>query len=86
MGTKTSSYLIEFGRRVRDLRIAKGLSQEAFADISGFHRTYIGSVERGERNVTLTTIAVLARTLEVEPSSLIPPGSEFRQGGLRNDD
>jgi transcriptional regulator with XRE-family HTH domain len=86
MGIKTSSFLVEFGKRIRDLRIARGLSQEVLADMSGFHRTYIGSVERGERNVTLTTIAVLARTLEVEPSSLIPPGSEFSQGGLSNDD
>ena len=83
MGTKKSSYLIEFGKRVRDLRTARGLSQEALADMSGFHRTYIGSVERGERNVTLTTIAVFARTLNVEPSSLIPPGSEFQPGSTQ---
>ena len=50
---------------VRSLRQAKGVSQEELADISGLHRTYIGAVERRERNVTLSTLEVLASALGV---------------------
>jgi len=45
-----------FGERVRALRAARGLSQEALADRADLHRTYVGSVERGERNVSLDSI------------------------------
>jgi transcriptional regulator with XRE-family HTH domain len=48
-----------------------GLTQEELADKCGFHRTYIGSVERGERNITLATIEALAGTFGVEPSVLL---------------
>jgi len=47
------------------------LSQEELADRCGFHRTYIGSVERGERNVTLSTLEALANTLEIKISQLL---------------
>ena len=60
-----------FGRKVRNLRVGRGLSQEALADECGLHRTYIGSVERGERNVTLGTIVRLARVLQTSPSHLL---------------
>ena len=55
----------EFGRRLRELRMARGLSQEALADRAGLHRTYLGSVERGERNVALENIHALAAALQV---------------------
>jgi transcriptional regulator with XRE-family HTH domain len=61
-----------FGTNVRDKRIRLGLSQEELSDRSGLHRTYIGSVERGERNVSLENIFVLAQALECSPKSLLP--------------
>ena len=60
-----------FGRKVRTLRVGMGLSQEALAGECGLHRTYIGSVERGERNVTLGTIVRLARVLQTTSSHLL---------------
>ncbi len=60
-----------FGRRVRELRIKLGMSQEALADASGLHRTYVGSVERGERNISLENMVRLARAMHTTPSSLL---------------
>lgn len=62
---------IKFGQRVRNLRKDKGFSQESFADHAGIHRTYMGGIERGERNPTLTTICRLAKALDVSPSNLL---------------
>lgn len=59
------------GKRIRELRLASGLSQEALADEAGLHRTYMGSVERGERNISLENIVRIARALKVEPSELL---------------
>ena len=59
-----------FGHRVRDLRHAAGLSQEKLAELAGLHRTYIGSLERGERNVCLVNIVAIARALKVQSSKL----------------
>lgn len=56
---------------VRSRRLRLGLSQEQLADLSGFHRTYIGSVERGERNITLSTLGALAAVLECKPEELV---------------
>ena len=56
---------------VRSFRKAKNLSQEEFADMCGFHRTYVGSVERGERNVTLSTIETFASALGVSVPELL---------------
>ena len=55
----------EFGRRVRELRRQRGHSQERFAALSGLDRSYYGSVERGERNISLDNISAIARALEV---------------------
>lgn len=60
-----------FGRNLRQYRNARGLSQEAFADILGVHRTYMGGVERGERNLTLRSVERIAGTLEVDPVELL---------------
>jgi len=57
--------LLAFGRQVRQLRLDVGLSQEALADRANVHRTYLGGVERGERNVSLVNIGRIARTLGV---------------------
>jgi transcriptional regulator with XRE-family HTH domain len=53
----------ELGERIRKLRRQKGWSQEEFAAVSGLHRTYVGAVERGEKNLTLSTMLTLAKTL-----------------------
>ena len=60
-----------FGERVRAARVAKGLSQEALAEAAGLHRTYVGSAERGLRNVSLHNILRLARALGVAPGELL---------------
>ena len=59
------------GTRIRELRLARGISQEALADEAGIHRTYMGSVERGERNISLENIVKIARALRVAPSELL---------------
>jgi transcriptional regulator with XRE-family HTH domain len=59
-----------FGERVRELRQAKGLSQEELAFRAKVHRTYLGSIERGERNPALKNIAAIAKALEVSLSEL----------------
>ncbi|CAN5761745.1 hypothetical protein BH23ACT11_BH23ACT11_27560 [soil metagenome] len=68
-----------FGRRVRELRKAKGYSQERFAMDSGLDRSYFGSVERGERNVSLDNIAVIAQALD-EPIYKLFVGAEEVSG------
>ena len=59
------------GRNLRQLRVAKGLSQEAFADEAGIHRTYVSDIERGARNPTIMVVERLARALKVQASSLL---------------
>jgi transcriptional regulator with XRE-family HTH domain len=56
---------------VRRRREALGISQEAFADLCGYHRTYIGAIERGERNITLATLTAIADALRIEPQQLL---------------
>jgi transcriptional regulator with XRE-family HTH domain len=56
---------------LRRLRSKRGLSQEALADKAGIHRTYIGSVERAERNVSIDNICRIAWALGVEPADLV---------------
>lgn len=56
---------------LRRLREFKGISQEELASRAGLHRTYIGAVERAERNITLTTLQRIAGALDVDPVSLL---------------
>ncbi|HLF52536.1 helix-turn-helix transcriptional regulator [Flavobacterium sp.] len=63
--------LKEFGNRIRKLRIERDFSQEKLSFITGFHRTYIGMIERGERNISLTNMAVFAKVFEVNISELL---------------
>jgi transcriptional regulator with XRE-family HTH domain len=63
--------LTAFGGRIRELRTQRGLSQEKLAELTGFHRTYIGMVERGERNISLSNVAVFARIFTLSVSELL---------------
>jgi transcriptional regulator with XRE-family HTH domain len=65
-----------FGRNLRAYRKARGLSQEAFADVLGVHRTYMGGIERGERNLTLRSVERLAALIDVDPLALLQPSSD----------
>lgn len=64
------SYRSVFGKRLRNVRERRGLSQEALADLAGLHRTYVSSIERGQRNVGLDNVIRLAAALDVPPSAL----------------
>lgn len=61
----------KFGTRVRELRIAQELSQEVLAQKAGLHRTYIGGIERGERNVSLINIEKIASALNLSIVDII---------------
>ncbi len=61
------------GRNLRSYRQAQGLSQEAFADVLGVHRTYMGGVERGERNLTLKSVERIAERIDLDPLALLQP-------------
>ncbi len=61
----------DFGKRIRTLRTERRLSQEKLAELTGFHRTYIGMVERGERNISLSNIGVFAQVFEMPISKLL---------------
>ena len=71
MTTSSPDILIRFGNSVRELRLAAGNSQEAFADLCGLDRTYVGGIERGERNVSLRNIEVVANALHLNLSQLM---------------
>ncbi|HUY93016.1 MAG TPA: helix-turn-helix transcriptional regulator [Pirellulales bacterium] len=67
-----SNIRVRFGNQLRVIRAARGISQEELAHRAGLHRTYISSVERGERNVTLETVEKLAKSLELPMTKLMP--------------
>lgn len=66
-----SPILEAFGQNVRKLRVEQGLSQEQLADHAGLHRTYIGMIERAEKNITLCNIEKIAKALGVFARDLI---------------
>lgn len=68
-----NSICLVFGRTVRRFRTSLGISQEDLAERAKIHRTYIGGIERGERNPTLTMIHRLANALGVPASTLLEP-------------
>ena len=61
----------EFGKRIKQLRNQKNISQEKLSFSTGFHRTYIGMIERGERNISLTNLAVFAKVFDMSISELL---------------
>ncbi len=63
--------LIKFGKRVKELRLERSWTQEKLADETGFHRTYIGMIERGERNPSLQNIQIFAQTFKISLSKLL---------------
>jgi transcriptional regulator with XRE-family HTH domain len=67
MGT---AHRVRVGKTIRQLRSAKGWTQEELAEKAGLHPTYIGGIERGERNVSLDNLIKLARALREHPSAL----------------
>ena len=68
----TEDIKVLFGQNLRKIRIEKNISQEELAFRSGLHRTYVSSVERGERNISLENIEKLAHALEIPMEDLIP--------------
>ncbi len=60
-----------FGSAVRQVRLSRGLTQEALAELAELHRTYIGDIERGKRNVSLANIARIARALDIGLADLM---------------
>jgi transcriptional regulator with XRE-family HTH domain len=71
-GEELSDVTVRFGQRLREIRTQKGISQEKLAELAGLHRTYISSVERGERNISLVNIESLAEALGVAMAELMP--------------
>ncbi|KTD02654.1 helix-turn-helix domain-containing protein [Legionella feeleii] len=70
--------LIQLGNNIRELRKTKNLSQEAFADQIGLDRTYVGGIERGERNIAALNLIRIALALNVEIGELFPPLHTFK--------
>jgi transcriptional regulator with XRE-family HTH domain len=65
-----------FSQRLRQIRQNRELSQEELADLAGLHRTYVGSVERGERNISIDTMERLAKALDVDITDLLKEATE----------
>lgn len=68
---RNQKYLREFGKRLRELRMKKGLTQEILAENSGIGRNQVGLIERGEVNVTISTLKQLSKHLGVHPKDLL---------------
>jgi transcriptional regulator with XRE-family HTH domain len=71
MGTRPEAIKSAFGKRLRVARQKEGISQEALALRAGLDRTYIGSAERGQRNISLVNIVRIARALRIPASELL---------------
>ena len=63
--------LVQFGIHVRSLRETRNISQETLAELAGMHRTYLGGIERGERNLSLLNMLKLAKVLDVSLAELV---------------
>jgi transcriptional regulator with XRE-family HTH domain len=67
---KKTPVRVKFGKRLRDVRREVGMSQEELGFKSGLHRTYVGSIERGEQSISVDNVYKLAKALTVEPKKL----------------
>lgn len=67
----TDERIVAFGRRVREVRKSKGISQEKLAELAGIDRSYMGNIERGEKNITLKKIYEICDALEIDINKLI---------------
>jgi len=82
-GRRLSPEHVALGRAIRDLREGIGISQETLADRSGLHRTYVGGIERGERNLSYGNLLKVASALKVSPSQLLSHAEYGRGTGRR---
>jgi transcriptional regulator with XRE-family HTH domain len=71
------------GQRIRELRLKRGYSQESFADVCGVHRTFMGTLERGESNLSFTNLVKVSKALGITLSQLLS-GLEKRAETLAN--
>lgn len=72
-------YLNILGANVRALRVKRRLTQEQLADLCDLHRTYVGAIERGDRNVSLKNIVIIAQALNVAPAELLSYNNELKE-------
>lgn len=72
---------VKFGERLRKIRERAGISQEKLAELAGLHRTYVSTVERGLRNISLVNIEKIAGALGVEMARLMPTRDSLRGEG-----
>lgn len=72
---------VRFGKRLREVREQAGISQEKLAELSTLHRTYVSSVERGKRNISIENIERLALALGVAMRELMPDDTTSRKSG-----
>ena len=78
LGSDHMDYFSILGANIRALRIKSKLTQEQLAEICDLHRTYIGAVERGDRNVSLKNIVIIASALNTDPASLLSINTEIK--------
>lgn len=71
VSTMKSEILIQFGNKVKELRKSQNMSQEDLADAAGLHRTYIGMIERAEKNITLINIEKISKALKIKTKELL---------------
>jgi transcriptional regulator with XRE-family HTH domain len=76
------NYRITLGKNISKLRKEKGLSQEKFAEACNLHRTYIGAVERGERNITIDNIEKICMALEIDIKQLFEERKDVKNEKL----
>ncbi|HEY9716641.1 MAG TPA: helix-turn-helix transcriptional regulator [Trichormus sp.] len=68
--TSQDAFLIALGESIHERRVHLGMSQQELADLAGVHRTYVSDIERGARNLTVTTVSRIAYGLDITPSRL----------------
>ncbi|KTF08230.1 Helix-turn-helix type 3 domain protein [marine sediment metagenome] len=68
---KTDERMIAFGKRIRDVRRSKGISQEVLAEMADIDRSYMGNIERGEKNVTLKKAYDICDALDIDIKDLV---------------